>query len=34
MTVSDKLDVDDDRMTLVTVPDSLIVSILQDIIVV
>ena len=34
MTVSDKLDVDDDRMTLVAVPDSLIVSILQDIIVV
>ena len=34
MTVSDKLDVDGDRMTLVTVPDSLIVSILQDIIVV
>ena len=34
MTVSDKVEVDGDRMTLVTVPDSMIVSILQDIIVV
>ena len=34
MTVSDKVEVDDDRMTLVRVPDSLIVFILEDIIVV
>ena len=34
MTVSDKVEVDDDRMTSVRVPDSMIVSILQDIIVV
>ena len=31
MTVSDKVGVDDDRMTLVTLPDSIIDSILQDI---
>ena len=34
MTVSDKVEVDDDRMTLVRVPDNLIVFILEDIIVV
>ena len=31
MTVLDKVGVDDDRMTLVRLPDSIIVSILQDI---